>query len=165
MEEKILKQTLTTPAAMEASEPLPQARKLLPKPVESQAPPFQYNIVQNTPSERHLYIPLPTETLLCTTTQTRNQCLNLRCTTRGRGQPKQRQLRKRKQGELMFEKRHSTCVNTVNFQKTVAYGHGRYTGEMGVETFCPSVEGKKYPNKETWLEARKKENPPKKKKE
>lgn len=62
MEEKILKQTLTTPAAMEASEPLPLARKLLPKPVESQAPPFQYNIVQNTPSERHLYIPLPTET-------------------------------------------------------------------------------------------------------
>ena len=59
MEEKILKQTLTTPAAMEASEPLPQARKLLPKPIESQAPPFQYNIVQNTPSERHLYIPLP----------------------------------------------------------------------------------------------------------
>ena len=48
--------------------------------------------------------------------------------------------------------------------KTVAYGHGRYTGEMGVETFCPSVEGKKYPNKETWLEARKKENPPKNKK-
>lgn len=62
MEEKILKQTLTTPAAMEASEPLPQARKLLPKPVESQAPPFQYNIVQDTPSERQLYIPLPTET-------------------------------------------------------------------------------------------------------
>lgn len=157
MEEKILKQTLTTPAAMEASQPLPQARKLLPKPVESQAPPFQYNIVQNTPSERHLYIPLPTETLLCTTTQTRYQCLNLRCTTRGRGQPKQRQLRKRKQGELMFEKRHSTCVNTVNFQKQWLMGMGGILGKWGSKRFVlPLKEKNIHIKKLGWRRERKK---------
>lgn len=167
--EKILKQTLTKLAPMEASEPLPQARKLLPKPVESQAPPFQYNIVQNTPSERHLYIPLPTETQ-----QQRPVVYN---NPDPIPVPKSTLYNQRKRAaeaaSTSQEKERRTYVRKATFNmckhcklpKTVAYGHGRYTGEMGVETFCPSVEGKKYPNKETWLEARKKENPPKKKKE
>ena len=145
MEEKILKQTLTTPAAMKASETLPQARKFLPKPVESQAPPFQYNIVQNTPSERHLYIPLHTETQ-----QQRPVVYNSpdpipvpkSTLYRGRGQPKQRQLRKRKKGELMFEKRHSTRVNTVNFQKQWIMRMGGILGKWGSKRFVLPLKEK-----------------------
>lgn len=48
--------------------------------------------------------------------------------------------------------------------KTVDFGHSRHIGEHGLDTFCPSVEGRQYAGKEAWLEARKKENPPKKSK-
>lgn len=146
MEEKILKQTLTTPAAMEASEPLSQARKFLPKPVERQAPPFQYNIVQNTPSERHLYIPLHTETQ-----QQRPVVYN---SPDPIPVPKSTLYNQRKRvaeaASTSQEKERRTYVRKATFNtckhfklpKAVDYAHGRYTGKMGVETFCPSVEGK-----------------------
>lgn len=62
----------------------------------------------------------------------------------------------------MSAKHLLTCVKHCHLPKTVNFGHSRHIGERGLDTFCPTVEGKHYPDKEAWLKARKKEPPNKK---
>ena len=48
--------------------------------------------------------------------------------------------------------------------KTKTCGHSRHVGRYGLETFCPSVEGKRYPSVDAWLQERRRDNPKKRKK-
>jgi hypothetical protein len=60
------------------------------------------------------------------------------------------------------KKTFNTCGH-CKLPKTKDFGHSRHIGQNGVDTFCPSVEGKQFVNKEAWLAARKVANPPKNK--
>lgn len=155
---------IPTPAVMESKDPLPPAKNLLPKPPESKTP-FQFQTVTNQPSERRRKRPRPADTEQETDPNT----------PATKPVPKSTFYHQRKRAETAAtsqdtERRSYVRKATYNMckqckqPKTAEYGHGRYTGEFGTDTFCPAVEGKQYPSKEAWLEAQKKENPAKKKK-
>lgn len=60
----------------------------------------------------------------------------------------------------------STTFNVCrqcHLPKTKTFGHSRHVGRFGLETFCPSVEGKRYPSVDAWLQERRRENPKKEK--
>lgn len=158
MEKKILTQGLPKPAVMESREPLPTARNLLPKPPEAQTP-HQFATVVNQPTRRQRPV----------MKQQQQPAYNSPSPI---PVPKSTYYHQRKRAaESSSEPDKRTYVRKQTFNvckhcklpKTVDYGHGRYVGDLGIDTFCPAVEGKEYPNKEAWVEARRKENPPKKK--
>ena len=47
--------------------------------------------------------------------------------------------------------------------KTKTFSHSHHVGIFGLEPFCPSVEGKRYPSVDAWLQERRRENPKKRK--
>jgi hypothetical protein len=56
------------------------------------------------------------------------------------------------------------CFNVCKhckLPKTKDFGHCMHVGQYSVDTFCPAVEGKQYPNRDAWMNARKEVNPPK----
>ena len=149
---------------MESTQPLPPARLLLPKPLASTAQtPHQFGTIPNVPSQRsrpqqHLAgnqgtpstaavkcspsLPIPRSTLYY---------------QRKRAQEQEQEPSRRK-----YERKSSfnTCKH-CQLPKTKEYGHSRHVGQHGLDTFCPAVEGKLFDSKGAWLDARKKENPPK----
>ena len=158
---------------MASSEPLPPAQSLLSKvPVHPAQPRHDFQTVPNLPAERGnnsqrvvpaaaaaiatsgvpaLYnspsvIPVPRTTLY---NQRKRAAQN-----DADGDSQKRQYKR------------STTFNICkhcHLPKTKNFGHSRHIGRYGLETFCPSVEGKGYANVTVWLEERRKENPRKSK--
>lgn len=157
---------------MASSKPLPPARSLLPKPaVYPTQTPHDFQAVPNIPTERGLQsqrvvpaamgvvprlplynspslIPVPRTTLF-------NQ--------------RKRAAETRTENDKEKRKYQRTATFNIckhcHLPKTKNFGHSRYIGQFGVESFCPSVEGRRYASKEVWLEERRKENPRKNKDE
>lgn len=117
MEEKILTQTIPTPAAIESTGTLPPAQTLLPKPLESQTP-YQFKTVPNKPGEQRRKRPGPDDS--------RQQpgpnnlptkpVPSLHFITKGKG-PRKHPLLKLQRSEHMSERQPVTFVSTASSQK------------------------------------------------
>lgn len=200
LEKAVLTQALPQPAAMEADKPLPPARSLLPKAVQSTSQELhQFHLLPNVPSQRrrrnqaartqvappsstttvlpqlqvHAYnspltIPSSTATVLPQRqVPAYNSPLPIPVPARTKysqlkraavNQPSQGDGKKRK-----YERKSTfnSCKH-CHQPKTKSFGHSRHVGELGLETFCPSVEGRQFASIEAWLEERRKANPRKK---
>lgn len=179
METAILTQGFPQPPAMEARDTLPPARRLLPKPVQPPSQELhQFQLPPNEPSVRNkrnhaagtqlappssaasivlqqplpvynspLEIPVPKRT-------TYNQ-LKRAAEMQSSGAEEKKRKYERKAA-------FNICKHCF-LPKTKSFGHSHHVGELGLETFCPAVEGKEYANNDAWLEARRIANPTKKK--
>ncbi len=183
---------------MEADEPLPPARTLLPTSTQTSQGPHQFGLPVNMPSQRQnrqtasipatapsaaipqqaatpsATVPQQTATLSATAVQPQAPVYNSplpipvpRSTTyyrQKRAAETQSSQNEEKRTRKYDRKTAFNVCKHCHMPKTKSFGHSRHIGDLGLETYCPAVEGRQYPNAEAWLKARREANPKKKKK-
>ena len=169
IENRVLIQSLPPTAPVESAEPLPPAQSLLSKPptYPAQKPHdlnlFQIYQLKDLKTQRvvppaegaaHVYnsptvIPVPRTTLY-------NQ--------RKRAAEAERPISTQTASKWKYQRPTTFKIcRQCHLPKTKTFGHSRHVGIFGLEPFCPSVEGKRYPSVDAWLQERRRENPKKRK--
>ena len=170
IENRVLIQSLPPTAPVESAEPLPPAQSLLSKPPTYPArTPNDFKSVPNLPTERPrgiqrvvppaegavlvynspIVISVPRTTLY----NQRKRAVEAETPTSTETASK---------GKYQRSTTFNGC-RQCHLPKTKTFSHSRHVGRFGQETFCPSVEGKRYPSVDAWLQERRRENPKKEK--
>lgn len=174
VERAILSQALPEPAPLEAEEPLPPARTIPPGIAlhSGTQQPHVFDLRPNQPSQRkntssQVTVPSPSTSSVRVVGYNSPVPIPIPRTTQFNQLKRGAENSRNEEGQSAKRKydRKSTfnICKHCHLPKTKTFGHSRHVGALGLETFCPSVEGRRYASIEAWLEERRKENPRKKK--
>ena len=170
IENRVLIQSLPPTAPVESAEPLPPTQSLLSKqPTYPARTPHDFKPIPNLPTER----PKGTQRVVppaegAVRVYNSPTVIPVQRTTlynqRKRAAKAETPTSPETASKLKYQR--STTFNVCrqcHLPKTKTFGHSRHVGRYGLETFCPSVEGKRYPSVDARLQERRRENPKKEK--
>ena len=166
IENRVLIQSLPPTVPVESAEQLPPAQSLLSKPPTYPArTPNDFKSIPNLPTERpkdtqRVVPPAEGAARVYNSPVPRTTLYN----QRKRAAEAETPISTETASKWKYQR--STTFNVCrqcHLPKTKTFGHSRHVGIFGLEPFCPSVEGKRYPSVDAWLQERRRENPKKEK--
>ena len=163
IENRVLIQSLPPTAPVESAEPLPPTQSFLSKPPTYPArTPHDFKSIPNIPTER----PKGTQRVVppaegAVRVYNSPTVIPVPHTTLYNQRKREAEAEALTSTETASKRKYQRSTTFNVCRQCHLRLKQRHVGRYGLETFCPSIEGKRYPSVDAWLQERRRENPKK----